>query len=61
MSTGPQQQKVETTGRLIGDRFRLAVARDLARVYSNGPRGPLPPDLKRLIASLESRTEKPRA
>jgi len=61
MSKHPQQREPESVGRLIGDRFRLAVARDLARIYADERHDPLPPDLKRLIARLENKVQKPRA
>ena len=60
MSKHPQQQEPESTGRLIGDRFRLAVARDVVRIYADERHDPSPP-LKRLIACLESKAQKPRA
>ncbi len=61
MSKHPQQQEPESTDRLIGERFRLAVARDLAQIYADERHDLLPPHLKRLIARLESNAQKPRA
>lgn len=40
-------------GLLVGRALRLAIARDLARIYSDVLHDPPTPDLKRLIARLE--------
>jgi hypothetical protein len=41
-------------GELIGDCFRLALARDLERVYAQVLREPAPEDLQRLLYRVEA-------
>ncbi len=40
---------------LVGNAHRLAIARELARIYRDVLDEPLPADLHRLIVALESR------
>jgi hypothetical protein len=43
-------------GQLVDNAFRLAIARDLARIYADVLHDPLPPSLVRLIERMESQT-----
>lgn len=40
-------------GLLVGRALRLAIARDLSRIYADVLHDPVPPDLRRLIDGLE--------
>ena len=42
-------------GHLVGDAHRLAIARNLARIYTQVLEVPLPPDLADLLEALEAR------
>ena len=42
------------TEQLIDNRFRLAVAKDLARIYADVLHDPIPPDLQKLLRRLET-------
>ena len=48
-------------GQLVGRALRLAIARDLARIYADVLHDPVPPDLRRLIEGLEHQTTRRRA
>jgi hypothetical protein len=43
-------------GQLVGHALRLAIARDLARIYADVLHDPVPPDLRRLIEGPEHQT-----
>jgi hypothetical protein len=45
---------------LTGDAHRLAIARNLARIYTQVLEEPLPPDLADLLEALESREKSQR-
>ena len=42
-------------GHLVGNAHRLAVARELARIYSQVLEEPLPAELQQLLAALEKK------
>jgi hypothetical protein len=46
-----------TTGSRIGDLFRLALARDLQRVYSKTLDEPVPEDFRKMVDRLQVRAK----
>ena len=56
---GTRQHRNSSAGfeRLIGYCFRLAIARDLVRIYSDVLRDPIPGDLQKLLTRLEERVK----
>jgi hypothetical protein len=53
MTAHSHPTRTERHGHLDGPALKLAVARDLARIYADVLHDPLPPDLRWLIGCLE--------
>ena len=54
-----QHLRPDRDGQFVGSAPRLAIARELVRIYAEVLNDPMPPDLLRLIERLERQASKP--
>ncbi len=58
MTQHPQPQTPRTIAQKAGDQFRLAMARDMARLHAHAMPKATAADLKQIIKALENRVQK---